>query len=84
MTALLTRFPPGNVTSEKKLTRQESLSTIRQRKQEFRGMFACKKGDDSKLVKRLITQLKTEHVTGSELFVCFERYSTIGINSSFD
>ncbi|XP_063674176.1 unconventional myosin-Va-like isoform X5 [Bolinopsis microptera] len=59
-------FISGNTEKklEKKLTRQESLSTIRSRKQEFKGMFACKKGDDSKLVKRLITQLKTEHVTG--------------------
>ncbi|KAL5257243.1 hypothetical protein ACHWQZ_G012247 [Mnemiopsis leidyi] len=57
-------FITGNAVPEKKLTRQDTLSTIRQRKQEFRGMFACKKSDDSKLVKRLITQLKTEHVTG--------------------
>ena len=50
--------------NDRKLTRQDSQSVVRARKQDFRGMLSCKKVDDNKLVKKLITQLKTEHVTG--------------------
>ena len=47
---------------EKKLNRRES--GVKQRKQEVRGMYSCNRDDDTKLVKKLITQLKTELVTG--------------------